>query len=148
MDAPAFTLGNEGGRPVFVPAATIDSRGRTNIRNALHDPRLSRVLELVSIGEASQRSVVAEAALRLPAGGSAWLAYTWNRSRDNSTYGCCLARTATTFTAIQGDPRDLSGSWGPSDLDFRHKVVVAATSPEVWGFRLGARYVGQNGRPF
>ncbi len=146
--APAFRLDNEAGRPVFVPAATIDSRGRTNVRNALQDPRLSRVLELVSIGEANQRSVVAEAALRLPAGGSAWLSYTWNRARDNSTYGCCLARTATTFTAIQGDPRDLSGSWGPSDLDFRHKVVVAASSPEIWGFRLGARYVGLNGRPF
>ena len=92
--------------------------------------------------------MVAEAALRLPAGGSAWLSYTWNRARDNSTYGCCLARTATTFTAVPGDPRGLSGSWGPSDTDFRHKVVVAATAPELWGFRLGARYVGQNGRPF
>ncbi|HET8625218.1 MAG TPA: carboxypeptidase-like regulatory domain-containing protein [Gemmatimonadales bacterium] len=146
--SPAFRLDNESTRPVFVPAATIDSRGRTNVRNALQDPHLSRVLELVSIGEANQRSVVAEAALRLPAGGSAWLSYTWNRARDNSTYGCCLARTATTFTAIPGDPRDLSGSWGSSDLDFRHKVVVVAASPELWGFRLGARYVGQNGRPF
>jgi hypothetical protein len=146
--SPAFTLDNESDRPVFVPAVTIDSRGRTNVRNALQDPRLSRVLELISIGEANQRSAVAEAVVRLPGGGSAWLSYTWNRARDNSTYGCCLARTATTFTAIQGDPRDLSGSWGPSDLDFRHKVVVAAASPEWGGFRVAARYVGQNGRPF
>lgn len=26
--------------------------------------------------------------------------------------------------------------------------MIAATSPKVWGFRLGARYVGLNGRPF
>ncbi|MGH7516237.1 MAG: hypothetical protein ACREOC_02025 [Gemmatimonadales bacterium] len=73
--APAFTLGNEAGR--LRSRREIDSRGRTNVRNALRDPRLSRVLELVSIGEASQQSVVVAAAVRLLAGGSVWLAYTW-----------------------------------------------------------------------
>jgi hypothetical protein len=146
---PAFTLDNEANRPVFVPAASItNTTPFTNNRNALKDPRLSRVLGLTSIGEANQLSAIAEASVRLPKDGGLYLAYTWNRARDNSTYGCCLARTAATFTAIQGDPRDLQGSWGPSDLDFRHKVVAVATSPALWGFRLSARYVGQTGLPF
>jgi hypothetical protein len=73
--------------------------------------------------------------------------YTYNEALDNTTYGCCLARTSTTYTAIRSDPRDLSGSWGPSDTDFRHKFVVAGSVPVGWGILLGGRYVGQNGRP-
>jgi hypothetical protein len=76
------------------------------------------------------------------------LSYTYNDARDNSTYGCCLARTSTSFTPIQSDPRDLSGSWGSSDTDFRHKVVVSAALPPLFGFRLGARFVGSTGRPY
>ena len=49
---------------------------------------------------------------------------------------------------MPSDPRDLSGSWGPSDVDFRHKVVVAGVLPPVLGFRLSGRYVGSTGRPF
>lgn len=148
VDQPFFTLGNEANRPVYVPAGTIDALGRTNVRNALKVPQLSRVIELQHTGEGNQKAATFEIDTRLPAGGSFYAAYTWNRTRDNATYGCCLARTATSFTAIPGDPRDLSTSWGPSDTDFRHKIVAVATSPVVAGFRLSARYVGSTGRPF
>lgn len=148
VEQPAFRLANEGDRPVFVPAATIDALGRTNVREALRQPSLSRVIELQSIGAGTQRALTLEGEARLPAGGFLTAAYTWHEARDNSTYGCCLARTATTWTAIAGDPRDLSGSWGPSDLDFRHKVVVAVAAPRLFGVQLSGRYVGQSGRRF
>ena len=48
---------------------------------------------------------------------------------------------------IQGDPRDLSGSWGPSDTDVRSKLVLSGTLPEFRGVHIGARYVGMTGRP-
>lgn len=146
--APAFTLDDEEGRGVFVPASTIDARGHTLNRNAWTTSAVGRVLELRSTGRAEQRAAVLEAALGLPRDGGLALSYTFNRSRDNSTYGCCLARTATTFTPVRSDPRDLSGSWGPSDLDFHHKVVVAGTLPSLAGFRLSGRYVGSSGLPF
>ncbi len=79
---------------------------------------------------------------------SYWTVLLNNRARDNSTYGCCLARTATTFSAIRDDPRDLSGSWGPSDTDFRHKFVLAVSLPAIVGVRVSGRYLGSNGRPF
>jgi hypothetical protein len=144
---PAFTLGAEEGRPVFVPLSTIDAQGRTLNANALADPRLGRVLELTSVGRATDRAVIVDAALLLLRS-SLDASYTYNRASDNTTFGCCLARTATTFTAIKGDPRDLSGSWGPSDTDFRHKIVVAGMTRLPWGVALGGRYVGMNGRPF
>jgi hypothetical protein len=145
---PAFTLSNEQNRAVFVPAATIDAQGRTLNANALVNTQLGRVLELVNTGEARQHAEIAEAHAALPLGATVDASYTHNVARDNTTYGCCLARTSTTFTAIASDPRDLSGSWGPSDTDFRHKLVVAGSIPIGWGMQLGGRYVGASGLPF
>jgi hypothetical protein len=79
---------------------------------------------------------------------SGTLAYAWSRARDNSTYGCCLARTATTFTPIVDDPRRLSQSWAPSDLDTRHRVVGTSAVRVPLGIVATARYVGASGRPF
>lgn len=146
--APAFTLSNEGNRGVFVPAGTIDAQGRTLNANALASTALGRVLELTNAGEGRQHAAILEGSAVVWRGASVSASYTYNRSYDNTTFGCCLARTATTFTAIRSDPRDLSGSWGPSDTDFRHKVVAAADIALPWGLRLGGRYVGSNGRPF
>jgi hypothetical protein len=146
--APAFTLSNEHNRAVFVPASTIDAQGRTLNTNALVSSSLGRVLELVNTGEARQHAEIAEAHATLLFGAVVDASYTHNVSRDNTTFGCCLARTSTTFTAIASDPRDLSGSWGPSDTDFRHKLVVSGSIPMRWGVQLGGRYVGSSGLPF
>jgi hypothetical protein len=131
-----------------VPAATIDAQGRTLNASALASPALGRVLELTNAGEGKQHAAIIEGNALLWRNASLGASYTYNKATDNSTYGCCLARTATTFTAVPGDPRNLSGSWGPSDTDFRHKMVVAGALGLPWGIRLGGRYVGTNGRPF
>lgn len=143
-----FTLDAERGRPVFVPAASIDQQGRTDARNAREHPEFGRVLELVSIARARSVSAILEATARMARDGFASVSYAWSDAKDNSSFGCCLARTATTFTPIQGDPRDLETSWGPADLAVRHKLVVAVGSPTVAGFQVTARYVGSSGRPF
>jgi hypothetical protein len=146
--APAFTVSSEEGRPVFVPAATIDAQGRTLNANALASPALGRVLELTNTGRGREHAAILEGAANLPHELELTGSYTYNRAEDNTTFGCCLARTSTTFTAIKGDPRDLGSSWGPSDTDYRHKVVFTGSMPIGWGVRIGGRYVGANGRPF
>ncbi|HYW11320.1 MAG TPA: carboxypeptidase regulatory-like domain-containing protein [Longimicrobium sp.] len=145
---PAFGLDAEDGRPVFVPAASIDSRGRTSFRNARRTAALTHALELVPAGELRQRALVLEASLSLAREGSLHASYTWNRTRDNSSFNCCIARTASLLTPVRGDPRDLDGAWGPSDTDFRRKLVVFGTLPALAGFRVSGRYVGSTGRPF
>ena len=147
-DDAVFTLDGEQGRSVFVPASTIPATGRTTARFAYKNPEFTHVLELVSTGRARSRSAVVEGAVALPRGGQARASYTYNRSRDNSTFSCCIARTASLLTPVKSDPRDLSGSWGPSDYDFRHKAMVYADVPLGFGVTLGARYVGASGRPF
>ena len=147
-DAPAFMLDNELGRAVFVPANTIPATGRTSARFAYKDPAFSHVLELVSAGRATQRAAILDAALALPGSAVMRASYTYNRSRDNSTFSCCIARTASLLTPVRSDPRDLSGSWGASDYDFRHKLVAYGELPAWRGITVGARYVGVSGRPF
>jgi len=147
-DAPAFTLDNEEGRAVFVPANTISAAGRATARFAYKNPEFTHVLELVSTGRARARTAIFDGSLALPRGGQVHGSYTYNRTRDQSTFSCCIARTASLLTPVKSDPRDLSGSWGPSDYDFRHKVTAFADVPVRWGITLGARYVGASGRPF
>jgi hypothetical protein len=148
LGAPAFTIDNEGNRPVFVPAATISAAGRTTARFAFVNPAFTHVLELVPTGRASSRAVVLEGALALPRAASVRASYTWSRAEDNSTFNCCIARTSSLFTPVTGDPRDLTGSWGPSDYSAPHKVVVETTLPTVLGIVASARYVGNSGRAF
>jgi hypothetical protein len=50
------------------------------------------------------------------------------------------------FTPVQGDPRDLS--WGPSNNDFRHKLVLFGSTPEFFGGKVSFRAIGQSGSPW
>lgn len=145
VETPYFTI--EGGRGVYVPAARISATGVKNpTRDATKTPQLGKVRELVGVGEARQHGVVLEAGMRLPRASALNAAYTWNKSRDNSSYNCCAPATAMN-TAVAGDPRDLSRAWGYSDFDFRHKVTAYGTLPRLFGVRLSGRYIARSGTP-
>ncbi|MEO8449857.1 MAG: carboxypeptidase-like regulatory domain-containing protein [Gemmatimonadota bacterium] len=147
--APAFVLANEGGRGIYVPATAIPAAtGLTNNRDAVISQSFTRVLSLESVGESNQHALTSEVHLRPGARSRIDLSYTWSSARDNSTFGCCLARTSTTFTAIQTDPRDLSKTWGPSDFDIRHRIVVAGSVPVPGGFQVSGQVIASSGRPF
>jgi hypothetical protein len=61
---PFFTI--EGGRPVFVPAASIPTTGVVNAINNRVTQQVAEVFELTSQGRAEQKGIVLEAGLRLP----------------------------------------------------------------------------------
>ena len=145
VSEPFFRI--EGGRGVFVPANRITAAGRTNNADSRVVPELGRVLELTGATSLEQRSLVLQSSLRLPQSGSLSVSYTRNDTRDNSSFNCCIARTSV-FTPNTGDPRDLAGSYGPLDNNFRDKLVGAFVLPPVFGFRLSGRYVGISGAPF
>lgn len=147
-EQPSFTLTNEKHRSVFVPAATITAAGETSAKNAVRFTDFTNVLELVSNGVSTQRALVLEAEVTPPFGGHLTTSFTFNRTLDHSTFNCCIARTASLFTPVKSDPRDLSDSKGPSDFDFAHKLTVYGELPHWQGLRVGARYVGSTGRPF
>jgi hypothetical protein len=156
-DAPVFRLPAEGGRGVWVPAASIPAgTGVTDVRHASRVPAFARVVALESGAWAEHAALTAELAYRLGdrVGDRVGdrlrgtLGYAWARARDNSTYGCCLARTATTFTPVVDDPRDLRQAWAASDFDARHRLVGTVDVRAPLGLAMAARYVATSGRPF
>ena len=142
---PDFTLANEGGRGVFVPATSITAAGGRNPVLARPFTQFQRVLELRSDAAQHQKAFVLDGALRLPRGGSINGSFTWNQTRDNSSFNCCIAITSV-FTPVPSDPR--VATWGASANDFRHKVVLYGATPEIAGFQFSARLIGQSGSPW
>jgi hypothetical protein len=142
---PDFRLANEGNRGVFVPATSITAAGGRNAVLARPFSQFQRVLELRSDAEQHQKAVIVDGSLRLPRGGSLSGSFTWNQTRDNSSFNCCIAITSV-FTPIPSDPR--VPSWGASNTDFRHKLVVYGATPEIKGFQFSGRVIGQSGTPF
>ncbi|MFP4088715.1 MAG: carboxypeptidase regulatory-like domain-containing protein [Cyclobacteriaceae bacterium] len=142
VDEPYFRIAQEANRGVFVPANTIDDRGRNNWLDSRKSEQVGRVLELTSEGELNQMALILDVNYRIGKDGSIQASYTWNRSRDNSSYNCCVANTST-FLPVKDDPRALN--WGFSDNHFDNKLVVNFLSPTFYGFNVGATVVGIGG---
>jgi hypothetical protein len=106
------------------------------------------VLALESGARARQLAVTGEGEVHLRDRIEGTLAYAWSRAHDNTTYGCCLARTATTFTPVVDDPRALDQAWSASDFDARHRITGALSVRAPFKLAITARYVGTSGRPF
>lgn len=144
--SPEFTLANEGGRGVFVPASGIDELGRTDWKKGRINNNFGRVLELVSDGKVNQFSFVVDTSYRYWKDGEITASYTWSDIKDNTSYNGNVANSATLSTLVQSDPRDLRMSY--SDNQFRNKIVIYGNSPTIAGFTLGIRYSGIGGTRF
>jgi len=143
--APEFTLANEGNRSVFVPATSITATGGRNPVLARPFSQFQRVLELRSDAAQHQKAIFFDGTLRLPRNGSISGSFTFNETRDNSSFNCCIA-ISSVFTPVPSDPRQ--ATWGASNTDFRHKLVLFGATPEIKGFQLSARVIGQSGSPW
>lgn len=144
-DQPYFTLSNEGGRGVYVPANTITpTNGATDWMKGRKTDRVGRVLELNSEGKVNQFAAVADATFRYFRDGEVTFSYTWNDIRDNTSYNGNVANSATLSLMVEDDPRDLS-RMTYSDNQFRNKVVFYGTLPTFHGFSVGLRYSGIGG---
>ncbi|MGB3852591.1 MAG: carboxypeptidase regulatory-like domain-containing protein [Tunicatimonas sp.] len=142
VSEPFFTIEEEANRGVYVPAGTIDEAGRNNWLDSRASDQVGRVLELNSDGEVNQVAVIVSADYRIGKDGSLQASYTRNRSRDNSSYNCCVANTST-FLPVKDDPRALN--WGFADSHFDSKLVINFLSPTFYGFNVGATVVGTGG---
>lgn len=144
VDEPFFRLANEGGRGVYVPASTIpDNNTGPDWNNGRKSNTVGRVLELVSDGKINTFDVVASATWRFFQDGQINASYTWNDSKENTSYNGNVANSATMYQYVVDDPRDLTTMAYSSQ--FRHKVVFYGTSPTFYGFTFGIRYSGTAG---
>ena len=147
VDEPFFRLENEANRGVYIPADKIPTgagRGATDWTQGRKSTNIGRVLELVSDGKNNTYTVVADATWRYFQDGQITASYTWNDSKDNTSYNGNVANSATLYRTIVDDPRDLS-VMSYSDVQFRHKIVFYGASPTFYGFTLGLRFSGRGG---
>lgn len=145
---PYFRLANEGNRGVFVPANKIPvENGRPDWKDGRVSNKLGRVLELTSLGKINQFAVVFDGTYRYYKDGSITASYTWNQTKDNTSFNGNVANTATLVQPVMDDPRILNAITY-SDNQFRHKVVVYGNLPTFYGINVGVRYSGLGGTRF
>jgi hypothetical protein len=139
---PYFTLPNEDDRGVFVPV--MPSNGSPDWKTARISNSFGRVLELNSQGKVNQFAVVLDATWQYFKDGEISASYTWNDTKDNTSFNGNVANSATLSLPVRDDPRDLSVI-SYSDNQFRNKVVIYGTLPTFYGVTVGVRYSGIGG---
>ena len=139
---PFFTLPNEGNRGVFVP--TMPDNGSPDWKTGRLSNSFGRVLELNSKGKVNQFAVVLDATWNYFRDGEISASYTWNDTKDNTSYNGNVANTATLSLPVKDDPRDLT-KMSYSDGQFRNKVVIYGTLPSFYGVTIAVRYSGIGG---
>ncbi|AWG22043.1 hypothetical protein FFWV33_11215 [Flavobacterium faecale] len=130
------------GRAVFVPANTINNNGQSDWTKSRISDKVGRTLVLTSDGILDQVALVIEASAQIGKDGYINTSFTVNKAKDNSSYNCCVANTAT-FLPVSGDPRALNR--GFSDDQFDTKLVINGATPTWKGFTLGTKIIGQGG---
>ena len=132
VDDPYFRLEAEGNRGVYVPANTINpENGATDWMQSRKSDKVGRVLELISEGKINQYAFVIDGTYRYFKDGEISFSYTWNDSKDNTSYNGNVANSPTLSLMVKDDPRNLS-QMTYSDNQFRHKVVFYGTAPSFW----------------
>jgi len=144
-DQPYFRLEEEGDRGVYVPAGTIStSNGNADWTKGRKTDKIGRILELNSEGRNNTYTMVIDGTYRYFKDGQITASYTWNDSKDNTSYNGNVANSATLSQMVVDDPRDLS-RMSYSNGQYRTKVVLYGTLPTFKGFTVGVRYSGIGG---
>ncbi|AMR31570.1 TonB-dependent receptor [Mucilaginibacter sp. PAMC 26640] len=144
-DQPYFRIAAEDNRGVYVPANTINAaNGSADWTQGRKTSQVGRVLQLESLGKVNQMAFVIDADYRYYKQGEISVSYTWNQTKDNTSYNGNVANTATLVQYVKDDPRNLS-QVGYSDNQFRNKVVAYGSSPTFYGFSAGLRFSGVSG---
>lgn len=128
LGAPWFALVEEGGRPVFAPAATIDpGTGGASLFGSRLDPSFGQVLRIDSDleSESTQLTLSATGTTRRALIYS--VSYTWSRSRDQSSFSGGAARGGFGAPTTAGDPN--AREWATSDFQRRHSFLATVTYP-------------------
>ncbi|OKS86385.1 hypothetical protein RG47T_1841 [Mucilaginibacter polytrichastri] len=145
VDQPYFRIAAEDNRGVYVPASTINaSNGSADWTQGRKTTEVGRVLELESKGKVNQMAFVIDADYKYYKQGEISVSYTWNQTKDNTSYNGNVANTATLVQYVKDDPRNLS-NMNYSDNQFRSKIVAYGSSPTFHGFSAGLRFSGISG---
>lgn len=120
--APQFRLANEGNRPVYVPAATIDpTTGATSSNASRLVPAFSNVLQINSALHSDTRQLVVSFEKQADLGLSYNLSYTFMRSFDQSQG----FEGAEYDESTSGNPNRAEWSWNDDAREHQFLAIVS-----------------------
>lgn len=144
---PAFTLSDEGNRPVYTPAADIvPDNGAVSFSGSRVDDTYGQVLKLASNLHSNTQQLIMSMNGSAGAGMFFSLSYTLTRTRDQSTFTCCSASQGFSSPTTAGNPN--VAEWAPSDQDIRHMIQALVTFPINQSFSITTNARLQSGSPF
>jgi hypothetical protein len=144
---PAFTLADEGNRPVFAPpAAIVPNTGQVTSSGSRLYPEYGQVLELTSGLRSDTRQLTMSMNGATQGGTFFTIAYTLQRTRDQSSFTCCSAAQGFASPTTAGDPNVTE--WAPGDQDIRHTLQTYFTTPVNSWLEITANARLSSGAPF
>ncbi len=154
LRAPLFSLANEGGRQVFVPADRFTPNAAAG-NDRLLNTDFGNIFQNFYDGRATSQALTFNLDHRLGAESAVRASYTWTTAADNSSFSCCtsFAGWSDTRVGVSG-PNDIGGigdtdkGWGPSAFVRNHTVVVSGYTRLPLGFRLSGIWRLQSGTPW
>jgi hypothetical protein len=148
LDAtPKFTLGAEGGRPVFAsPSAIVPATGAVSVISSRIAPQFGQVIAVGSDLESESEQLVLSAQGLTRVGAIFNISYTLSRAKDQSSASGGSATGGFSAATTAGDPN--VREWAPSNFDRRHSFVGTVTYPFNEGLEMTAIGRLSSGAPF
>jgi len=147
VTTPRFTLSDEAGRPVYVPADSIvPTTGAISAAGSRLHPEFGSVLLVGSDLESDTKQLTLTVTGATSWGAAFRLGYTLTRARDQSSFSCCSAASGFASATTGGNPD--AREWSRSSLERRHAFVGTATLPITRALDLSAIGSFTSGAPF
>ena len=148
-----FTLANEGGRQVFIPAAAFNPSSATATAvNSRLNTDFAQIYVNYNDGQSQSFAGSMEITHSISRTSQIRLSYTYTSAFDNSSYTCCTATEgfSNPSTGAFG-PNDIGGvgdvdkAWGPSATVRNHTFVLSGNVNLPLGFRVSALWRAESG---
>lgn len=145
--APRFTLPDESGRPVYVPADSIvPTTGALTSLASRVSPQFSQVITIGSDLRSDTRQFTVGLSRLPPRGTTLQLSYTFTRARDQSSFSCCAVSQGFAAPTTAGNPN--VREWATSDFERRHSLLATVTAPVTAALEVTAIGRLTSGVPF
>jgi len=128
VTTPRFTLPDEGGRPVYVPADSIvpTTGALTSLDSRVHS-QFGQVIAIGSDLQSDTRLLTVGVSRLPPRGATLQASYTYTRARDQSSFSCCAVSQGFAAPTTAGDPN--AREWATSAFERRHSFLATVTLP-------------------
>lgn len=142
---PYFAI--EGGIPVYADPTSISATGAQNNSFSRRTTQFARVLVHRGLGG----SIIQQGYLELKGSGrwgSLYAQYTYDRTTDNGSLGCCITNSMYGAGRTSGNMNNYDDQWAAPDFERPHTLVISPTFFLPLGIRMSSVFTARSGIPW